>query len=141
MTITIEKIMEQAQVFASAWSLVGGPFDQGNQLQLAEGEKERLEWMLEDFQEETDTNAAPDNLKEIAEGLVQWHQNRIRDISTMLEAKEGAMLCIGSDDTDPIELKGDYFRGFRTALIIAKSQFEKFPLSIERNAPASDEEE
>ena len=28
MAITIEQIMDQAQVYASAWSMVGGPFDQ-----------------------------------------------------------------------------------------------------------------
>lgn len=139
--ITIGDLMEQAQVYASAWSLVGGTFDKGDQLQVAEDEKARLEEMLEEFQEEIDTNAAAGNLKEIAEGLIEWHQNRIQVISTMLEAEEGTKLCIGKDDAKPIELKGDYFRGFRTALIIAKAQFEPFPLSIDRTAAVSDEEE
>jgi ADP-ribose pyrophosphatase YjhB (NUDIX family) len=34
----INLIMDQAQVFASAWSLVGGPFDFGNALETAEEE-------------------------------------------------------------------------------------------------------
>lgn len=39
-------IMEQAQVFASAWALVGGPFDSGNALECAEQAKEELRAML-----------------------------------------------------------------------------------------------
>lgn len=42
----VEQVMEQAQVFASAWSLVGGPFDTGNGLEQAEEEKERLRALL-----------------------------------------------------------------------------------------------
>jgi len=37
-----EAIMEQAQVYASAWSLIGGPFDDGNALETAEQEKAEL---------------------------------------------------------------------------------------------------
>lgn len=142
MGITIEMLMEQAQAFASAFAEVDGTFSyQGEKFDKSQQEKARLEEMLEEFQEEIDTNAAAGNLKEIAEGLIEWHQNRIQVISTMLEAEEGTKLCIGKDDAKPIDLKGDYFRGFRTALIIAKAQFEPFPLSIDRTAPASDEEE
>lgn len=42
----IEAIMEQAQVFASAWSLVGGPFDSGAMLETAEQEKATLRTLL-----------------------------------------------------------------------------------------------
>ena len=43
----VEKLMEQAQIFASAWSLVGGQFDGGDQLEQAEEEKERLRGLVE----------------------------------------------------------------------------------------------
>lgn len=43
----VEKLMEQAQIFASAWSLVGGQFDGGDQLEQAEEEKERLRDLVE----------------------------------------------------------------------------------------------
>lgn len=46
MTYTVEQIMEQAQVFASAWALVGGPFDAGDQLEAAEFEKDLLTAMV-----------------------------------------------------------------------------------------------
>lgn len=45
-TYTTEQIMEQAQVFASAWSLVGGCFDSGDQLEVAEQEKAELHRMI-----------------------------------------------------------------------------------------------
>lgn len=42
----VEAIMAQAQVFASAWSLVGGVFDHGDALETAEEEKQNLRAML-----------------------------------------------------------------------------------------------
>ncbi|SED48358.1 hypothetical protein [Pseudomonas anguilliseptica] len=131
--ITIESLMSQASVYASAWSLVGGTFDQGNQLQIAEEEKACLEAMLEDFQEQTEASAAPGNFQEIAEGLVGWHQKRIKDIDTTLDAPEGTILKLGENDSNPIVLEGELRKGFRIGLFIAKEWFEKFPLSISRN--------
>ncbi|HRL94740.1 MAG TPA: host nuclease inhibitor protein [Pseudomonas sp.] len=133
--ITIESLMEQAQVYASAWSLVGGMFDQGNQLQAAEEEKVRLEAMLEDFQEQTDANAAPGNLQEIAEGLVAWHQGRMKNISSVLGAPADTEVHLGET-----VLTGEKLQGFRIGLIIAQEWFEKFPLSITPNTPDSEEE-
>lgn len=46
MTYTVEQIMQQAQVFASAWALVGGPLDAGDQLEAAELEKDLLGAMV-----------------------------------------------------------------------------------------------
>lgn len=42
----LDQIMEQAQVFASAWSLVGGKFDDGNGLSDAEDAKAELRTMV-----------------------------------------------------------------------------------------------
>lgn len=43
----INSLMEQAQVFASAWSLVGGRFDGGNAMDDAEVAKAELRQMIE----------------------------------------------------------------------------------------------
>ena len=43
----VDEIMEQVQVFASAWSLVGGIFDNGNMLTEAEEAKSELRKMIE----------------------------------------------------------------------------------------------
>jgi hypothetical protein len=42
----IDSVMEQAQVFASAWSLVGSRFDSGNEMENAEQAKAELRVML-----------------------------------------------------------------------------------------------
>jgi len=46
MQLDVEAIMWQAQVFASAWSLVGGRFDLGDGMEGAEREKQVLRKML-----------------------------------------------------------------------------------------------
>lgn len=43
----IERLMEQAQVFASAWSSVGGPFDFGHAMPAAEQARAELRMMIE----------------------------------------------------------------------------------------------
>lgn len=47
-TTPTDAIMEQAQVFASAWSLVGGPFDSGDGHAEALAAKEELRRMVAD---------------------------------------------------------------------------------------------
>ncbi|MDT4837740.1 hypothetical protein FQZ97_714800 [compost metagenome] len=44
----VDKLMEQAQVFASAWASVDGPFDTGGMLALAEQERENLRRMIQE---------------------------------------------------------------------------------------------
>lgn len=141
MAITIEQIMEQAQVYASAWSLVGGQFDQGNLLEQANLEKQVLLEMVIAFEDQAHTAGAQEAQLDLAKPLIQWHQNKVTDIKSMLQAKEGTELRLGDDDANPIELKGQFLKGFRTALLIVESQIERFPLQLVQNAPASDEEE
>ena len=56
--MSIEKIMEQAQVFASAWSVVGGPFDGGDAVEVATQEKDELRCMVGALAAERDALAA-----------------------------------------------------------------------------------
>jgi hypothetical protein len=42
----VDSVMEQAQVFASAWALVGSRFDSGNEMENAEQQKKELRAML-----------------------------------------------------------------------------------------------
>jgi hypothetical protein len=51
--VTSAEIMTQAQVFASAWSLVGGCFDSGSGLEDAEEAKAELRAMVEQLQQES----------------------------------------------------------------------------------------
>lgn len=54
-----EKIMDEAQVFASAWSMVGGPFDSGNALDDAEAAKEALRQVVRKTLAEASAPAKP----------------------------------------------------------------------------------
>ena len=56
--MSTEKIMEQAQVFASAWSVVGGPFDGGDAMEVATQEKDELRRMVGALAAERDALAA-----------------------------------------------------------------------------------
>ena len=49
-----EQIMSQAQVFASAWALVGGRFDNGDMLETANEEKAELQTAIEALVQERD---------------------------------------------------------------------------------------
>ena len=68
----LEKIMEQAQVFASAWSLVGGRFDNGNMLNEAEAAKKELRQMVAEALAEQP--AQQESVGYVAEnGVVDWN--------------------------------------------------------------------
>lgn len=138
--ITIESLMEQAQVFASAWSLVGGQFDQGDQLEAANDEKELLQELLEDFQEQVKVAGREPGMLEIAQGLIKWHQGQIATFDKVLSTPEDTEVRLGSDD-DPIILQGEKLKGFRMGLAVAKSWIEKFPLSIDHTRPTDDLDE
>jgi hypothetical protein len=45
----VDEAMAQAQVFASAWSLIGGPFNSGNELDDAEVERQALRALIRDL--------------------------------------------------------------------------------------------
>ncbi len=129
-TISVDAIMEQAQVFASAWSLVGGPFDQGNALENAEEAKAELREMLEDFCSNTE-------LKRVAELLITWHQNKMGNIEKVLGMPKDAEIHLG--ENDPIILTGEKLKGFRSGLMVAQEWFGKFPLQLTRNEPAEED--
>ena len=128
-TISVDAVMEQAQVFASAWALVDGPFDSGNALENAEEAKAELREMLEDFF----SNA---ELKRVAELLISWHQSKMGNIETVLGMPKDAEIRLGEDD--PIILTGEKLKGFRMGLIIAQEWFGKFPLQLTRNEQAEE---
>ncbi len=138
--ITIETLMEQAQFYASAWSLVGGPFDGGDQLARANQEKTHLEEMLEDFLEQIEASAGREELQEIAQGLIKWHANKVKNFRTVLDAPKDTEVNLDTGGDEPLVLSGEVLKGFRIGLTIGLEWIEKFPLSIERTAPSDEEE-
>lgn len=71
----INRLMEQAQVFASAWSLVGGRFDNGGALEESEAAKAELRSMLM-----AEFSAEP------------FQQTRASDLSTISKDVQDALL-------------------------------------------------
>lgn len=129
-TISIDSVMEQAQIFASAWALVDGPFDHGNALENAEDAKADLRDMLDDFFSNTE-------LQRVAELLMTWHQNKMGNIEQVLGMPKDAEIRLGEDD--PIVLTGDKLKGFRIGMMIAQQWFGNFPLKITCNEQAEEE--
>lgn len=75
-TFDAEQIMEQAQVFASAWSLVGGCFDSGSMLAEAESMKAELRTMIEKTLAAAPTPAAQSALRD---DQIRELVNQLRD--------------------------------------------------------------
>ncbi|MDH0095887.1 hypothetical protein N7333_04790 [Pseudomonas sp. GD04158] len=141
MAITIEQIMEQAQVYTDALILVSQPFAPSDAKELAEFQKQVLLELLVAFEDEAHTAGAQEAQLDMAKPLIEWHQNRLGNLGQLQKAVEGTQICLGVDDANPIVLQGAMLKGWRFALALAEQQFGKFPLSIERKAPTSDEEE
>lgn len=126
-TIDIESVMSQAQVFASAWSLVGGPFDSGNAMEQAKEAKAELREMLTEFLSNTE-------LRTVAEQLIKWHSNKMSNVQAMLDAPKDMEIRLGEEN--PLVLTGDLAKGFRAAMHVTQHWFGEFPLSIDQGEDA-----
>lgn len=125
-----DRLMEQAQVFASAWSLVDGPFDDGHALEKAEDEKENLRDMIEELLEAQSEQV--EGIVESIQQLIDWHQGRVEKLKTLEEnAKEGVVLDYSDGQ---ITLTSDMAKGIRIALVIALSFIGKLPITLGRSA-------
>lgn len=68
--VLINSLMEQAQVFASSWSLIGGRFDGGNAMRDAEEAKAELRQMIEEALQITWVGLTDKEYEEMAEQYV-----------------------------------------------------------------------
>ena len=139
---TVKAIMEQAQVFASSWSMVGGPFAADNQLELAEDEKSALEQLVTDALERT--VGAPQEVGEMIDALLAWHRRQTDQLQLVTDnAKEGVTLQLGTDDPVEIVLTKDMAKGLRIGLVLALGRLGKLPISVSHDGeddPDSDDE-
>ncbi|EPJ3069072.1 TPA: host nuclease inhibitor protein [Pseudomonas aeruginosa] len=125
--INIDTIMSQAQVFASAWSLIGGAFDGGQAIENAEEAKAELRAMLEDFCSSVD-------LQRVAKLLVAWHQRGMDNINRVLKAPPTSEVHL-----DSVVLTGAQLRGFRIGLIMAQQWLGDLPLSLAASEPGEED--
>lgn len=126
---TVAAIMEQAQVFASSWSMVGGPFAADNQLELAKAEKTELEKLITAALE--GSVKAPQEVGEMIDALLGWHRRQADQLQLVSDnAKEGVTLQLGIDDPVEIVLTKDMAKGLRIGLVLALERLGKLPISI-----------
>lgn len=126
---TVKSIMAQAQVFASSWSMVGGPFAADNQLELAGEEKAELERLVIAGLE--GSVGAPQDVGEMIEALLAWHKRQADQLNMVSDnAKEGVTLQLGTDDPIEIVLTKDMAKGLRIGLVLALERLGKLPISV-----------
>lgn len=126
---TVKAIMEQAQVFASSWSMVGGPFAAEDQLERAEDEKLELEKLVKGALE--GSVGAPQVVGEMIEALLAWHKRKTDQLQLITDnAKEGVTLQLGTDDPVEIMLTKDMAKGLRIGLVLAVERLGKLPISV-----------
>lgn len=77
----INKVMEQAQVFASSWALVGGRFDAGGALENAEVQKQALREMLQAVPATAEESSADQPTPALPEG---WRET-LSDAAELLD--------------------------------------------------------
>ena len=126
---TVKTIMEQAQVFASSWSMVGGPFAADDQLERAEDEKILLERLVTGALE--GSVGAPQDVGEMIEALLAWHKRQTDQLQIITDnSKEGTTLSLGIDDPVEIMLTKDMAKGLRIGLVLAMDRLGKLPISV-----------
>lgn len=73
-----------------------------------------------------------ERIKEIAEGLIEWHGHRINVLREILaKSLDKNELEIKIADEEPLILKGKTLGGFALGIEVALTFFGKFPLAIE----------
>jgi hypothetical protein len=125
----IKAIMEQAQVFASSWSMVGGPFAADDQLERAEEEKVELRKMVTSALEGSVN--APQDVGEMIQSLLAWHKRQADQVQMISDnAKEGVTLQLGIEDPIEIVLTKDMAKGLRIGMVLALERLGKLPISV-----------
>ena len=137
---TVKAIMEQAQVFASSWSMVGGPFAADDQLERAEDEKLVLEKLVAGALE--GSVGAPQDVGEMIEALLAWHKRQTDKLQLITDnSKEGTTLQLGTDEPVEIMLTKDMAKGLRIGLALAMDRLGKLPISVSHDADDDSDDE
>lgn len=125
-----DQLMEQAQIFASAWALVDGPYDQGHALEGAEKAKDDLRDMIDDLLERCRDEI--NYMGESVQKLIDWHGRQVSDVEKLMEvAKNVGAVDIG--DGKPIQLNKDSAYGMRLGIALSKHLLGKLPITLTRN--------
>lgn len=136
----VDQVMEQVQVFASAWALVGSRFDNGGQLLQANEEKAALREMLEEFIEQSEGRA--ETFLDALLTLQKWHASRVGDLNTLKEgARAGVTLRLGGEDASDLVITEEVASGMQLALDVALDFLGKLPFTLTHNGSGQDDQE
>ena len=125
----IKAIMDQAQVFASSWSMVGGRFAADDQLERAEEEKAELKKLVTAALDGSVN--APQDVGEMIQSLLAWHKRQADQVQMISDnAKEGVTLQLGIEDPIEIVLTKDMAKGLRIGMVLALERLGKLPISV-----------
>lgn len=123
-----EQLMSQAQVFASAWSLIDGPFGGESSLDDANDEKDELERMIDQLIELHE--AQVDGMAKAVQALIDWHARQVKQLETLAGgAKAGVTLKFDGDD---VVLTEGMAVGMRIALVVALEFVGTLPIKLSR---------
>jgi hypothetical protein len=123
----IKEVMSEGQRLASSWSMIDGPF-------AAQHTKDDHELVEMEFQA---LIARVVHLPDSVEGiryLERWLNTRLKQLDEVQEhVKAGTELQFkGAEGNDQsVVLNEDMAKGMRMALVVARSVFEKFPITMD----------
>lgn len=127
---TTDQLMAQAQVFASAWSLIHGPFDRGNRLENAEEARDELREMIDDLMEQHSVQV--EGMAESVQKLIDWHGRQTVHLESLLSAaKDGNTISLGGAEN--IELNSQSAYGMRIGIALSQHFLGKLPITLTRS--------
>jgi hypothetical protein len=103
--VTAEELMEQAQTYASTWSSVGGPFDDGNTLARAEEEKAKFWSLVEQLvQERDDYRTAEEHQIALRKKSVEREQSLAAHVEHLDGLRKNVIEAIADDRLDVLDI-------------------------------------
>jgi hypothetical protein len=123
----IQEVMSESQRLASSWSMIDGPF-------AAQHTKDDHELVEMEFRALISRVVhLPDSVEGIRY-LERWLNARLKNLDEVREhLKPGTELQFNGDDGNDqrVVLNEDMAKGMRMALVVARSVFDKFPISMD----------
>jgi len=123
----VNQIMSMVTEVASAWSLVGGVFDDGSAMDNHTEAQMRLRGAVENALR-SDTVTSGQDLADVITLLFQWHKLKMGQLDLIsANAVEGKTMDFGGE---LIVLTDQTAAGLRTGLILAKHFLGKLPITL-----------
>lgn len=83
-----------------------------------------------------------DDVVEVIQQLMGWHERQVADLQTIVDAKQVSEIRMGPGGEDDLVLSGDKAKGFRMGVAYALTRLGKLPISLsatEDDEPGDDD--